>query len=100
MSRTHQRLNRRRWLATRRRALERDGHRCTQCGKAGRLEAHHKIPLWRAPDQDAYALDGLVALCRGCHVRVTAEERLERNPRSPAEARWDALVASLLADDS
>ena len=54
-------------------------------------------PLRVEPEQDAYALGGLASLCRGCHIRETAEERLERNPPSSAEARWDALVASLLA---
>ena len=98
MSCAHHRLERHRWATVRRRVLDRDGWRCVACGRAGRLEVHHTTPLWRDPGQDAYALDGLVTLCRRCHLTVTARERLERNPPSPAEARWDALVASLRAD--
>ena len=78
--------------------LDRDGWRCQGCGRSGRLECHHRVSLWRDPGQDPYDLAGIQVLCRRCHIRVTAEERLERNPPSPAEARWDALVASLLAD--
>lgn len=99
MSQAHHRLDRRRWARARRRALDRDGWRCVECGRAGRLEVHHVTPLWRDPGQDAYDLAGLQVLCRRCHFAVTARERLERNPPSPAEARWEALVASLLAGD-
>ena len=98
MSRAHHRLERRRWDNCRRQALDRDGWRCTECDRAGRLEVHHTTLLWRDPDQDPYRLEGLATLCRRCHIAITARERLERNPPSPAEARWDALVASLLAD--
>ncbi|MCY4085648.1 MAG: HNH endonuclease [Actinomycetia bacterium] len=98
MSRAHHRLDKRRWARARRRAIERDGWRCTECGKAGRLEVHHVTPLWRNPEQDAYPLDGLATLCRRCHIAITRRERLERNSPSPAQARWDELVASLLAD--
>ena len=98
MSRAHQRLDRRQWARVRRQALEAAGWRCQGCGRAGRLECHHVTPLWRDPGQDPYALEGLATLCRRCHILVTAEERLERNPPSPAEARWDALVASLLVN--
>ena len=45
MSRRHARLNAARWQATRRAVFERDGWRCVQCGRAGRLEADHIIPL-------------------------------------------------------
>lgn len=96
MSQAHHRLDRRQWARTRRQALEAAGWRCGDCGKSGRLECHHLEPLWRHPGQDPYDLAGLQVLCRRCHIRVTAEERLERCPPSPAEARWDALVASLL----
>jgi len=45
MSRQHERLNRRRWSLERRRVLDRDGWRCRQCGRAGKLEVDHRIPL-------------------------------------------------------
>ena len=68
MSRTHHRLNKQRWAAVRRAVFNRDGYRCKACSKAGRLECDHVVPLDRDPKQDPYAIDGLQALCRGCHI--------------------------------
>ena len=87
-SRFHSSLNRRRWTRTRRAAFERDGWRCTECGKAGRLEAHHTVALHKggAP----YNLDNLETLCRSCHI-----DR-HRRVLSPEEARWRALVDAML----
>lgn len=69
MSRYHDRTTRKdraRWEYTRRAAFERDGWRCTRCGKAGRLEAHHEPPLERGGHP--FALAGIVTLCRSCHI--------------------------------
>ena len=98
MSRAHHRLDRGRWARTRRRALGAAGWRCGNCGKSGRLECHHRVPLWRDPGQDPYDLEGIEVLCRRCHIRQTALERAERTPPSSAQARWEALVAALSAD--
>ena len=95
VSRAHNRLDRRRWARTRRRALEAAGWRCGNCGKSGRLECHHRVPLWRDPGQDPYDLAGIEVLCRRCHIAVTARERRHRNPPSPAEARWRRCVVGL-----
>lgn len=46
----------------RQKALERDGHRCVDCGKEGRLHVHH------IEDPDNHELDNLVTLCARCHV--------------------------------
>ena len=54
------RLNKRRWEQVRRRVLHRDGWRCTKCGKAGKLEAHHVIPLHLGGD--AWAMSNLTTL--------------------------------------
>ena len=62
------------WQRARKAALRRDGYRCTDCGKAGRMEVHHVKPLWKFPDQDPFFLDGLACLCRGCHIRTTRVE--------------------------
>ena len=35
------------WFRLRRFVFDRDGWRCRQCGKAGRLEAHHVVPVAR-----------------------------------------------------
>ena len=43
MSRHHHNL--RGWATARKKALTRQGYRCSECGKAGRLEVHHIIDL-------------------------------------------------------
>ena len=60
MSLLHKRLVRRRpWASCRGgRLLDRDNWRCTNCGKAGRLEVHHRTPLKADPEQDIYAAGG------------------------------------------
>ena len=45
MSRNHKRLDKRLWALTRFLAFERDNFRCVKCGKAGKLEGHHKVAL-------------------------------------------------------
>ena len=93
MSRNHVPLHPRRWAATRRAVFERDGWRCVRCGRAGRLEADHVIPLEWEPGQDPYDLDGCQTLCRSCHIAKTAAEN--RREPTPAEAAWRALVEEL-----
>jgi len=78
----------------RRAVFTRDGYRCRSCGRAGRLECDHRVPLWKDPSQDFYALDNLQSLCRGCHMRKSADER-KRQP-SPEESAWRELVADVL----
>ena len=94
MSRHHRPLvNSRRWQHVRRAVLDRDGWRCTSCGAPGRLEVDHVTPLWRVPDQDPYALDGLQTLCRPCHFAKTAAENTR--PPTAQETAWRDLVATM-----
>ena len=93
MSNHHIRLHGRRWAAARRSVFERDGYRCTACGRAGRLECDHIRSLERDPAQDPYDPNGLQTLCRSCHVAKTAAEN--RREPTPAEAAWRELVAEL-----
>ena len=90
-SRFHKALNQGRWQRVRRQALDRDGWRCRRCGRAGRLECHHVVPLERGGE--AYDLGNLETLCRPCHI---AHHRSSRPP-TPAELAWDALLAELAA---
>ena len=69
MSRHHVHLYARRWQAVRRAVFERDGYRCVECGRSGRLECDHVRPLQREPGQDPYDPNGLQTLCRACHIR-------------------------------
>jgi len=52
-----------RWKLTREAALRRDKRRCVGCGKADKLQVHHKTYA-RLGDE---ALDDLVTLCMDCH---------------------------------
>ena len=94
MSRHHARLDWRRWSRVRRQVFARDGYRCVRCGKAGRLECDHVVPLEVDPDQDPYDIDGLQTLERGCHISKTAAEN--RGEMMPGRKEWQDLVAELL----
>ena len=71
MSRHHVRLHGRRWAATRRVVFRRDLHRCKRCGRPGRLECDHVIPLHIEPGQNPYDPDGCQTLCRRGIVKLT-----------------------------
>ena len=73
MSKQHTRLNRAAWEKARKAALIRDGYRCRNCGKAGRLEVDHIVPLEKKGA--AYDLANLRTLCRSCHIKITYESR-------------------------
>ena len=65
--------------------LDRDGWRCVQCGKAGRLEVDHIKPLHEGGA--SFALDNLQALCRNHHLRKTWGDRSTLEQR-----RWRAIL--------
>ena len=81
----------RRWRLLRLRVFERDGWRCVLCGKAGRLECDHIVPL-----QDggaAFEMDNLRTLCRGCHIGRS-------RGRIAPPSGWGALVKELADADA
>ena len=80
----------RRWELLRLRVFERDGWRCVNCGRAGRLECDHRVPIWRGGDQ--FDMVNLQTLCRGCHIDKTAGEN--RKP-DPERDRWRELVKAM-----
>ena len=88
MSRHHTRLNARRWAQVRVAAFTRDGYRCRRCGSPGRLEAHHEPPLRKGADP--YVLDGIMTLCRSCHI-----ERHRPDDMTPGRADWYEFVAGI-----
>lgn len=88
-SRHYAAMNRAKWKAARREAFERDAFRCVRCGNAGRLEAHHRIPLEEGGDP--YALENLETLCRACHIRA------HRRPLTPEQEAWRAYLGELMA---
>ena len=93
MSKWHRtKLTRRRWAAARRAALDRDGWRCQQCGRAGRLEVDHIRPIFEGGP--VYELANLQALCVACHVRKSrADAGLPAE--TPFRDGWRRLVAEL-----
>ena len=66
------------WPKQRKAALERDGHRCQDCGISGdehvelvgeELHVHHITPFRKFDDhEEANPLNNLVTLCRSCHL--------------------------------
>ena len=87
------RLDPRRWARVRALVFRRDGYRCRSCGRPGRLECDHIVPLHADRKQDPYAVAGLQALCRGCHIEKSRTE--SRKPPSAEQVAWRALVAEL-----
>ena len=85
-----------RWRLLRRRIFDRDGWRCQTCGKAGRLECDHIIPLHQGGE--FWEPSNLQALCRGCHFAKTARENARRlHALMPAHRReWCNMVEDLL----
>ena len=76
-----------RWRLVRKVVLARDGWRCRKCGKPGRLEVDHIVPLHKGCDP--WARDNLQVLCRSCHFKKTASENKCPDERDPG---WLALV--------
>lgn len=67
--------------------LERDGHRCVECGKPGDHDMSHCFPRSRYnwPDRtEAWNLDNL---CRDCHRKLEAEPELREEAEARAFAR-------------
>lgn len=86
-------INARLWQRVRRQVFRRDGYRCRACGRAGRLECDHIIPL----DRGGAALDmgNLQTLCRGCHIEKTAAEN--RHQPAPDRQAWIEHLVTLAA---
>ena len=88
MSRHHDRIPWRAAARLRRFVFIRDGYRCLVCGRAGRLECDHVIPL----DRGGAALDpaNCQTLCVSCHIaKCRREAGIEIQPDRRA---WRAFV--------
>ena len=91
MSLGHVQLDRRRWARLRRAIFQRDNYRCRLCGKAGRLECDHVVPLMRGGSP--YGPNNLQALCRQHHIEKTSRENERHDPARDAWRDWlDRLV--------
>ena len=76
----------RRWTMLARAIKDRDGWRCTMCGRAARLEVHHVVsPLHGGGMWDE---DNLRTLCLTCHLelhRKQLEDLLEPDAKARLE---------------
>ena len=89
--------NKRRWEKVRRYVLDRDGWKCRECGKVGRLEIDHVIPLSQLPEDDPerwYDTGNLQTLCRKCHKAKTLKE-IGIAAKTQGLVAWDQLVHEL-----
>ena len=85
------------WRVVRRRVFNRDGWRCQSCGKAGRLECDHIMPVHLGGE--FWDMGNLQTLCRDCHIAKSARENSRRKRAlMPAHRReWRELVDELSA---
>ena len=64
------------------------GWRCSKCGKAGRIEVHHIIPISEGGTNDP---ENLACLCRECHINIHRRQVSER------ERAWETHVKEMRA---
>ena len=91
------------WWRRSRAAKIRAGYRCEDCGKAGRLQTHHKVPKWKGGDDSP---GNLIVLCGRCHLaahrRLGRPEARDPDPPPPKRPKrglsrdWRRLVEDLL----
>ncbi|MYF31199.1 MAG: HNH endonuclease [Gammaproteobacteria bacterium] len=86
MSRNHRNMARREWERLRLATLRRDGYACQKCGKRGRLEVDHKVPLQAGGTDD---MSNLQALCLPCHF---AKTRAENGHEPPDGGEWERYM--------
>ena len=94
MSRNHAKLDARRWARVRRAVFRRDGYRCTTCGRAGRLEAHHTRRLRDSLEGDPYDVATITTTCRSCHIAIHRPDDMV-----PGRSAWLDYLKRLAIDD-
>lgn len=74
-----ERRNREHFGGNRQLVLDRDGHKCVQCGRTQSLVVHHKDGTGRGlRDGNNNHPDNLVTLCRSCHINVHRHRKGDR----------------------
>ena len=91
MSARHAKLAGGRWARLRRAVFARDGYRCRACGRPGRLECDHIVPLHLAGAP--WELANLQTLCRGCHVAKSRRELVRPDPEREA---WREILRGMV----
>ena len=80
------------WQALRAAAFKRDGFRCQECLRPGKLECHHIVSFFKAPEL-AHVLTNLRSLCVKCHLDL---HRIGRKLKDPDREAWRLRVANSL----
>ena len=80
------------WERVRRAVLTRCGRRCEACGRPGRLEVHHVVPL--AAGGAPLDVDNVRALCRACHFRAEPCRQPEPGAAAAGAAWREAIDAT------
>jgi len=65
---TSKRESSRFWVIFRKRILERDNYRCTECGSGMDLNVHHILLVKDIPDKE-YTEENCITLCNDCHKK-------------------------------
>ena len=78
------------WSRFRKMILDRDGWRCAECSRPGRLEVSHIVAVHVDPSRELDPANVRV-LCRSCHLNA------DRKPISPETLAWRRLVADTLS---
>jgi 5-methylcytosine-specific restriction endonuclease McrA len=64
--------------------LERDGHKCSECGySSNSLCVHHKD---RNPKNNS--LDNLITLCKSCHSKEHGMDKIGITKSPPVDMQW------------
>ncbi len=63
------------WKEWREKVFERDGYKCIDCGKGGRLEPHHILPIREKKYRNKlFILTNGITICRPCHQKTFGKE--------------------------
>ena len=82
------------WAFCRAATLARDDYKCVLCGRRGRLEVDHIVPV--SVGGARYDTENLQALCRGCHIKKTRSENL----KSVERVEWKNFIGEKQNDKS
>lgn len=88
MSRHHKVYKRQAGRRMRNAVLERDGYKCTRCGRRDRLECDHIKPLAEGGTNEP---SNLRTLCRRCNLRTNAERQKQHHVVGQDD--WEAALA-------
>ena len=87
-SKHYDKLDKRRWAAFRRKLLDERGWRCERCGRAGKLELHHRRHLREGGA--AFDPENCEILCRDDHISHHKPEL------APEVEEWQAFIKELV----